>query len=90
MGTPKNIRQAIENGISEAKELGLPLSQQVEIHVIDFIAQKFSWGMLQEICNLRVLYEKITGRFQKCQSVTAPVRLALVAEISEFKRSGTE
>jgi hypothetical protein len=62
-GTPKTLRQAIENGLAdEGREFCL--EDRIKEHVTDFIAQKFSVALFEDPCDERLaeLYFKITGR----------------------------
>jgi hypothetical protein len=63
-GTPKNLREAIENGVFYQPVGGQ--GELIEPHVIDYLAQKFGAAMLgtdslETKKALQLLWEKITG-----------------------------
>jgi hypothetical protein len=61
-GTPKTLRQAIDNGFADETRGEFTLEGRVENHVIDFLAQKFSPYILEGKPGFSELFEKITGR----------------------------
>jgi hypothetical protein len=63
-GTPKTLRQAIEYGMRAGDEADC---QIIEMHVRDFLAQKFGVALLSVYGGyaenaISILYEEITGR----------------------------
>jgi hypothetical protein len=62
-GTPKSLREAIENGLADS--VGEGYAASVERHVRDFIAQRFSVALMRyEFAGegLSKVYEEITGK----------------------------
>lgn len=61
-GTPKTLRAAIQNGLS-SKSSESNLEAELELHVLDFLAQKFTPAMLKSDpktgAALEVLWERI-------------------------------
>lgn len=69
MGTPKTLQQAIQNGLHEANEVNeycveyyLTIDQIVELHVRDFLAQKFAINFLTDDDAIRDLWNRITEK----------------------------
>ncbi len=67
-GTPKTLVEAIQNGIDEdhfAREFHLDLSltkaEVIEVHVRDFIAQKFTTDLM-DLPPVRALWRNIVGK----------------------------
>lgn len=60
--TPKTLNEAIENGVNESSSK-LDLTEVIEMHVRDFLAQKFGSMMLSdEPDNLRSLFNSIVKK----------------------------
>ena len=64
--TPKTLIEAIVNGIEDLKP-SVPepqLEERIELHVRDFLAQKFSVAILQteDPALLKKLWKDITGK----------------------------